>query len=303
MASKQEIIASIYYDKAGYGSKSRTLQESREKDKSITKAYIDDFFNKHIEIKTKPRGQNSYIPPKAFHEFQADLFFIKDLDNQKTETGMLIIDPFSKYMTVVPIMSKDGPDVAHGFIQGFKEMGGLCKLLYTDDETSFSTKYIQEYFKDKGIQHYITRHHAAFAEVAIKTFKRMLYDRIEADEKKGKTNIDWQDYVFEILLTYNNKMVHSTTGFLPRDAKLPKNEFEVKLNISMKASHNRKYPELNVSDKVKIARKKGISEKQQTSHWLKSIHTVERIETKLGQKYYYVSDFQRPLLRHEMLKL
>ena len=46
MASKQEIIASVYYDRSGYGSKQRTLQESREKDKSITKADIDDLFSK-----------------------------------------------------------------------------------------------------------------------------------------------------------------------------------------------------------------------------------------------------------------
>ena len=40
---KQRIVSDIYYDKSGYGSKQSTLQESREKDKSITKADIDDF--------------------------------------------------------------------------------------------------------------------------------------------------------------------------------------------------------------------------------------------------------------------
>ena len=79
MASKQEIIASIYYDRSGYGSKQRTLQESREKDKSITKADIDDFFNKNIEEKRKPRGQNSFVAPHAFWEFQLDLFLFQKM--------------------------------------------------------------------------------------------------------------------------------------------------------------------------------------------------------------------------------
>ena len=50
-------MGDIYYDKSGYGSKQRALQESREKDKSITKADIDDFFNKNIEIKTNQEGK------------------------------------------------------------------------------------------------------------------------------------------------------------------------------------------------------------------------------------------------------
>ena len=38
----------------------------------------------------------------------------------------------------------------------------------------------------KGIEHYTTRGHASFSEVAIKTFKKMLYDRVEANEKGVK---------------------------------------------------------------------------------------------------------------------
>ena len=100
----------------------------------------------------------------------------------------------------------------------------------------------------------------------------MLYNRVEADEKKGKQDIDWRDYIFEILLTYNNKLKHTSAGSTPAQAKLKKNEFEVKLNISMKARHSRTYPDLDVGDKVKIRRKKGIAEKQQTSHWTKTTH-------------------------------
>ena len=35
--------------------------------------------------------------------------------------------------------------------------------------------------------------------------------RVDADEKKGKNNIQWIDYNLEILLTYNNKLVSSVT--------------------------------------------------------------------------------------------
>ena len=139
--------------------------------------------------------------------------------------------------------------------------------------------------------------------VASRTFKDQLYKRVEADEKKGKANIQWTDYIFEILLTYNNKNIHSTTKFTPSQAKLPKNEFEVKLNISLQAKKTRIYPELNVNDEVKVMRKKGISEKERSSHWLKTKQTITKIEKKLGQSYYYLDGGSRGFLRHELLKV
>ena len=159
-------------------------------------------------------------------EFQADLFLINDLENQKTNAGFLLVDVFSKYMVVLPLPTKDGPEVASGLIEGVKKMGKKPEIIYTDEETSFSTDYLQKYFKEQGIQHYITRGHATFAEVAIKTFKPQLYKRVEADEKKGKKNIDWSDYIFEILLTYNNKMVRSTTELAPNEARKPQSELK-----------------------------------------------------------------------------
>ena len=65
----------------------------------------------------------------------------------------------------------------------------------------------------------------------------------------------------------------------------------------------RTYPELEVGDKVKILRKKGITEKERTSHFLKGNFTVKKISTKLEQKYYDLEGFGRPLMRHELLKV
>ena len=45
----------------------------------------------------------------------------------------------------------------------------------------------------KGIELYRTRGHANFAERFIRTYKDVLYKRVEADEKKGKEHIQWTD--------------------------------------------------------------------------------------------------------------
>ena len=44
MSSKQDVINKIYFDRAGYGSRATTLKDAREKDKSIRKEDVDEFF-------------------------------------------------------------------------------------------------------------------------------------------------------------------------------------------------------------------------------------------------------------------
>ena len=121
MSSKQDIIGKIYFDRSGYGSKQTTLRDAKEKDKTITMRDVEEFFRKNVEQKKQLRGQNSFIPPHPFYEFQMDLFFINDLEKQKFRVGLLMIDIFTKYMVVVPISSKGEGDIASGMMEALKK--------------------------------------------------------------------------------------------------------------------------------------------------------------------------------------
>ena len=222
--SKQEITSNVYYDRAGLGSRQRTLKEPGEKDKSITIDDVNEFFKKNVEAKRKPVGQNSFVAPHSAYEYQMDLFFINDLEDQKFKVGMIMIDVFDKFMHVVAIKGKKEEDLASGMIECVHKMGKKPKIIYTDDEGALSKEAIQE----QKIEHHKTRAHANFSERAVRTFKDMLYKRVEADErneshakhdeKKGKSNIQWTDYIHEILLTekqpndtFRNK-IHAERG-------------------------------------------------------------------------------------------
>ena len=133
MSEKQKIINDVYFDRAGYGSKQRTLSEAREKDKTIRMGDINEFFRKNVEQKRKPVGQNSFIAPRSAYEYQMDLFFINDLDEQKFRVGVLMIDVFDKFMYVVPIKSKQEGDVASGMIECLNKMDKKPQIIYTDD--------------------------------------------------------------------------------------------------------------------------------------------------------------------------
>ena len=281
--NKQKIISDIYNDPAGFGSKQTTLKDARQKDKSITMNDVNEFFRKNVEVKKLPRGQNSFVASHHAYEYQLDLFFIgrEDFESkQETRIGLVLIDIFSKYAVVLPIASRTPPDLLAGILEGIQKMGEKPKMIYSDEESSLigDRVDIRGALKDRGIELHTTRGRSAFVERFIRTFKDMLFKRVEADEKKGKTNLDWADYIFQIMLTYNNKNIHTSTKMTPKEARLKRNEYAVKLNLELRALKNRTYPELNAGDEVKVMRKKAITEKERTSKYLKETFKVTMIE-------------------------
>ena len=110
-------------------------------------------------------------------------------------------------------------------------------------------------------------------------------------------------FLSEILLTYNNKDIHSSHGLTPNEARKDNNKMAVLANLELKKVSTRKYPNILIGDKVKLYRKKIITEKEDKSYWLPTVYTVEKISESFGQKYYHLEGYNRALLRHEILKV
>lgn len=114
---------------------------------------------------------------------------------------------------------------------------------------------LQDFFKWEGITHAITKTHANVAERAIRTFKKMIADRLRAN--KDKTWVD-------------TTQTHSATGIIPNKAHNLDNTVQVKTNLILKENHNRKYPNLTKGDYVRVYEKgKGnyTSRKESRSQW------------------------------------
>ena len=101
------------------------------------------------------------------------------MEAQELTTGLLAIDIFTKFITVVPLKSKIADDVLEGIKEAFSTMGKSPDVLYTDDEGSFYSKQAEQFYNEKSIEHLITRGHAAYAERGIRTLKSMIYKRLE----------------------------------------------------------------------------------------------------------------------------
>ena len=128
-------------------------------------------------------------------------------------------------------------------------------------------------------------------------------------QKKTNSNYPWFDNILiNILDVYNNKDVHRSIQMTPAEARKPKNEAIVKANLQMRATHNRKYPELKVGDKVKVFRKKTkAQEKERFSIWAPRAWTIKDIKEEKGQDLYFLEDngekAPKTYLRFELLKI
>ena len=172
------------------------------------------------------------------------------------------------------------------------------KRIYSDNEGAIKSNLFEEYCKENNIQLIFTRTHAWAVERFIRTIRDKILKRLEYDNTK-----DFKQILFEVLLTYNNKDIHSSTGLTPNEDKLDKNRLQVKLNLELHRISKRKYPDLKVDDEVKLYKKKTKFEKENKSVWLPTKHKVALITESFGQKYYHITGYRKPFLRHEILKV
>ena len=135
----------------------------------------------------------------------------------------------------------------------------------------------------------MTRNHAHVVERFIRTFKFMLRKRMGYDLEQGKENIQWTDYVCQILLTYDNKNEHRSIDMTPVETTKEDKHIDVKVNLEMKAKHGRPYPDIKMGDLVKIMFKYNKMRKEHDPLNSKTKYEVEDIQDKRGLKLYEVN--------------
>ena len=297
MSDKDEIIKKTYYDRSGYGSIQKTYQDAKNRDNTITLENVRNWFYQNVENKRKPVGYNSFIVDEPYFEYQVDIAFFR---SKHGAPCLVMIDTFSKYAVALPLPSRDKSDVIAGMLEGFNKMGRKPKMIYTDGEGALRSNLFEEFCNEEKIKLIITRTHAYVAERFIRTLKNAINRRLENDKTKKKI---WKDFLFEVLLTYNNRDIHSAHGLTPNEARIDNNRMNVLANLELKKVSTRKYPNILIGDKVKLYRKKIITEKENKSYWLPTVYTVDKISVSFGQKYYHLERYKRPLLRHEILKV
>ena len=88
---KNKVIPQIYYGSEGGQPAHKTWLEAKAINPSITLDWVKSWFRLNIQPTKQVGGaQNSYVAPLAYHEYQADLFYItaKQFPNQDFPWGL-----------------------------------------------------------------------------------------------------------------------------------------------------------------------------------------------------------------------
>ena len=78
---------------------------------------------------------------------------------------------------------------------------------------------------------------------------------------------------------------------------------EDKTNLELNRISKRKYPEINVGDSVRVYTKKNNFQKEQVPVWSDNVYKVDEITENFKQQFYHIEGRDKPLLRHEILKV
>ena len=77
------------------------------------------------------------------------------------------------------------------------------------------------------------------------SYDAMLYARLDANPGK-----DWKDLLMQSVKSYNEVHVHRATDTTPVEATQPENQVEVKQHLENTRVSKRKYPILNIDDRI-----------------------------------------------------
>ena len=279
----------------------QTVKDVKRHYPEVSKVDIERWYKSNVERNVVQRsGYNSYVAKKPLEEFQIYLLYMKsktDSDDDEYKIAMGCIDIFSKYAVVIALHNKQSDTLLDGMKQVFKLMGKPAVLM-TDQEGGLQTKQVDDYLKKENITYIINRNHAPFIERFVRSFRNMVNRRLQKREDER-----WYNIIYEVLLTYNRKLVSSVTHFTPADATKPENIDKVHMNMMHNAKFRKKpYEDIKVGDRVRVYRKrKHLSEKEEVKIWSKVTYEVVKIDNTDTGKLYYVAGTKSPYIRSQIL--
>ena len=158
------------------------------------------------------------------------------------------IDVFSKIAYAFPLKSKKIQDIKPCFEKIFKI--NKPKLIWSDKESSFLSKEMQQFFKDNNVKIYHTNSH--LKAVAIERFNRSLRELMMKEFVKNNNTV-WYNILPKLIKIYNNRY-HSTIKMKPIQVN-KNNEKYIKENIYT-YDKTSKIPKFKVNDLVRISLKR-----------------------------------------------
>ena len=204
--------------------------------------------------------------------------------NNGVKYVLLVIDIFSKYIWLRPLYSKTGREVQ----EAFASIKRTPKLLRTDKGKEFTNHTIENYFKSRGIHHFVTQNQgkANFAERGIKTIKSHI--------QRYMTHHQTHEYI-KILPDVNqsyNTSYHTTIGMSPKEVSKENERAVWWLTYWPKKRVKKKPFKFKVDAHVRIPYLTNVFTREYDEKWTGEVFIVTKRYRRDGINVYTVKDLQ-----------
>lgn len=186
--------------------------------------------------------------------YDADLAQLDALSkyNEGVKYLLFVIDVFSRYLYIEPLIDKSGGRVKTALKSVF-ERGVKPKQLRTDGGSEFQNRIVNDFLQKENIYHQVVLNEtkANYAERCIRTIKSMMYRYFT----KYRT-YKYIDVLQNFVKTYNASPHMSLNGIAPEDVN-SSNETQIwsSLYLRKRKNYSKKFI-LNVGDLVRISHQK-----------------------------------------------
>lgn len=189
------------------------------------------------------------------------------------ETGLMVVDIFTKQMAVVPMKTRNWPELKKSLEAAFRRLGGKPASIYSDAEAALTSKEAQEYFRHNDIVQNITLGHAPVAERMIGVIKADIVHYLNNRSKDKK----WWDVVDSVVKEYNEEHVSRSTKMTPIEAAKDSNRDVVKMNLEAVRKMDNPQDKIHVGDQVRVMVKKKF-DKSYVPDWTDKLYKVEKVK-------------------------
>lgn len=83
METKRNLLQKLFYNPRGVRSKQKIYEQTNHLNSTITIKHVKEWYDQHVEATRYYGSSNSVVAPHANYEFQIDVFFISDVENNK----------------------------------------------------------------------------------------------------------------------------------------------------------------------------------------------------------------------------
>ena len=219
-------------------------------------------------------------------QLQGDLIDVRNLkpDNDGVSFLLTLIDVFSRVAYVAPLQNKSGLSMVKAFTDYFSVNKPPLKI-QTDRGVEFKNKLVQNLFKDKGVDFFVSKNEDIKASI-VERFNRTIKEKIYRYLTYNNTT-RYIDDLQNIVKSYNNSY-HRSIKRAPFQVNF-QNQEEVWQTL-YHSPVQEKEVDLKEGDRVRISKTKGVFEKGYLPNWTMELFTISQVLYRTQPRTYKLKD-------------